>query len=218
MTMILDGSAGLTTPGVVNTAGETIATTLVVTGVTTLTGGLNAALPVLSGGTGVTTSTGTGANVLGTSPTITGATITVAATAAPAFSAYQSTGQTVTSSTFTKLSQQTEEFDTNSNFDSTTNYRFTPTVAGYYQINCSFALSTGDATIFLVSVYKNGSEFKRGVQFGTGGSQSVVSVLMYLNGTTDYVESYGYQGSGVSKTSSGSSLSTYFQAAMIRSA
>jgi len=69
--MILDGSAGLTTPGVVNTAGETIATTLVVTGVTTLTGGLNAALPVLSGGTGVTTKTGTGAVVLGTSPTLT---------------------------------------------------------------------------------------------------------------------------------------------------
>ena len=69
--MILDGSNGLTTPGVVNTAGETIATTLSVTGVTTLTGGLNAALPVLSGGTGVTTSTGSGANVLGTSPTLT---------------------------------------------------------------------------------------------------------------------------------------------------
>jgi hypothetical protein len=41
-----------------------------VTGVTTLTGGLNAALPVLSGGTGVTTKTGTGAVVLGTSPTL----------------------------------------------------------------------------------------------------------------------------------------------------
>ena len=71
MAMILDGSNGLTTPGVVNTAGETIATTLSVTGVTTLTGGLNAALPVLSGGTGVTTKTGTGAVVLGTSPTLT---------------------------------------------------------------------------------------------------------------------------------------------------
>ena len=71
MALILDGSLGLTTPGVVNTAGETIATTLSVTGVTTLTGGLNAALPVLSGGTGVTTKTGTGAVVLGTSPTLT---------------------------------------------------------------------------------------------------------------------------------------------------
>ena len=71
MAIVLDGSLGLTTPGVVNTAGETIATTLSVTGVTTLTGGLNAALPVLSGGTGVTTKTGTGAVVLGTSPTLT---------------------------------------------------------------------------------------------------------------------------------------------------
>ena len=71
MSMILDGTSGLTTPGVVNTAGETIATTLSVTGVTTLTGGLNAALPVLSGGTGVTTKTGTGAVVLGTAPTLT---------------------------------------------------------------------------------------------------------------------------------------------------
>lgn len=77
MSVVIDGTSGVTTPGVVNTAGETIATTLVVsgtttlTGVTTLTGGLNAALPVLSGGTGVTTSTGTGANVLGTSPTLT---------------------------------------------------------------------------------------------------------------------------------------------------
>ena len=61
----LDGTLGITTPAVTDTG------TLSVTGVTTLTGGLNAALPVLSGGTGVTTKTGTGAVVLGTSPTLT---------------------------------------------------------------------------------------------------------------------------------------------------
>ena len=61
----LDGTLGITTPSETNTG------TLAVTGVTTLTGGLNAALPVLSGGTGVTTKTGTGAVVLGTSPTLT---------------------------------------------------------------------------------------------------------------------------------------------------
>jgi hypothetical protein len=44
---------------------------------------------------------------------------------------------TITSNTFTKVQINTEEFDTNSNFDSTTNYRFTPTVAGYYQVNGS---------------------------------------------------------------------------------
>ena len=48
MSMILDGTSGLTTPGVVNTAGETIATTLVVTGVTTL--GAGAILNTLASG------------------------------------------------------------------------------------------------------------------------------------------------------------------------
>ena len=64
MPITLSGTTGITTPAIADTG------TLSVTGVTTLTGGLNAALPVLSGGTGVTTSTGTGANVLGTSPTL----------------------------------------------------------------------------------------------------------------------------------------------------
>ena len=39
MSIILDGTGGVTTPGVVNTAGETIATTLSVTGVATLGAG-----------------------------------------------------------------------------------------------------------------------------------------------------------------------------------
>ena len=47
MTMTLDGTSGLTTPGVVNTAGETIATTLAVTGVSTFAAG-TALLPALT--------------------------------------------------------------------------------------------------------------------------------------------------------------------------
>ena len=47
MAITLDGTAGITTPGVVNTAAETIATTLAVTGVTTLQAG-TAALPALT--------------------------------------------------------------------------------------------------------------------------------------------------------------------------
>ena len=74
MAITLDGTLGITTPSETNTG------TLSVTGVTTLTGGLNAALPVLSGGTGVTTKTGTGAVVLGTSPTLTTPVINGAAT------------------------------------------------------------------------------------------------------------------------------------------
>ena len=39
MSVIIDGTSGVTTPGVVNTAGQTIATTLMVTGVATLGAG-----------------------------------------------------------------------------------------------------------------------------------------------------------------------------------
>ena len=60
------GVTGATTLS--STLGVTGASTF--TGAVTLTGGLNTALAVLQGGTGVTTSTGTGANVLGTSPTL----------------------------------------------------------------------------------------------------------------------------------------------------
>ena len=49
---------------------------------------------------------------------------------APAFSAYRLTDQSVTGSTWTKVQLGTEEFDTANAFDSSTNYRFTPQVAG----------------------------------------------------------------------------------------
>jgi hypothetical protein len=155
-----------------------------------------------------------------TAPTITGATITVAATAAPAFSAYASGTQTLTNNTSTKISINVEIFDTNNNFDSSTNYRFTPTVAGYYQINGAVLITVGVAGIVSASVYKNGSLANLGCSGMTDGGNAygTVSVLIYLNGSTDYVELYGTQISGASKNSVSGSQYTYFQAAMIRSA
>jgi hypothetical protein len=76
-TVVAVTSAGATVTGALAATGAvTASTTLAVTGASTftgavtLTGGLNTPLAVLSGGTGVTTSTGTGAVVLGTSPTL----------------------------------------------------------------------------------------------------------------------------------------------------
>ncbi len=210
MTIIIDGTLGITTPSETNTG------TLSVTGVTTLTGGLNAALPVLSGGTGVTTSTGSGANVLGTSPTITGATITVASTANPTFSAYVASNQSVTANTFAKVPFNTEEWDTNNNYDSTTNYRFTPTVAGYYLINS--AVSTiGSSTRAFASVFKNGAETKRGNDCAAAVNGVVVTALVYANGSTDYFEIHVYT-SGTGTNLGGGATLSYFQASMARSA
>jgi hypothetical protein len=157
-----------------------------------------------------------------TLPDNTGTLISTASTfggTGPAFSAYQSTLQSIASSTLTKIQLQIEEFDTNSNFDSTTNYRFTPTVAGYYQVNGSFAV-TGSAATLLCSIYKNGAEFKRGVQSGaaaSSGAQSVISALIYMNGSTDYIELYGFQNSG-GALNTAPGIQTYFQAFLARSA
>jgi hypothetical protein len=125
--------------------------------------------------------------------TVTGG-ITVGATAAPAFRAYLSAGYTVSLATYVKIAFNTESFDTNNNFDSTTNYRFTPTVAGYYQINYN-VLGSASATGSYSVIYKNGSPATSG-SIGIGstglGQGAMCSGLLYMNGTTDYIEAYAY--------------------------
>jgi hypothetical protein len=135
----------------------------------------------------------------------------------PAFSAYASSGITITNATWTKITFDLELFDTNNNFASS---RFTPTVAGYYQVNSSW--QAGFTTSFGgVAFYKNGSLF----QYGTFtpatsvGVQAGSSSLIYFNGTTDYLEVYAYQATGSSQAiSTSSSALTWFNGAMVRSA
>jgi len=132
----------------------------------------------------------------------------------PAFSAYQSSAQTLSSNTATKIQFQTKEFDTALAFDSTTNYRFTPLVAGYYQVTGGISVGTTQSPVTII-FYKNGSAFKYVNQMGTSGS-GFGSALIYLNGTTDYVELYGNLAIG-QVLGAGASL-TYFQASMVRAA
>jgi hypothetical protein len=137
----------------------------------------------------------------------------------PAFSAYKSSNQSITSNTFTKVTFDTEEFDTNSNFASST---FTPTVAGYYQVNAAVDLypSSGTATRTVIRIYKNGSNFKSGneVQISNTTEMScVVSALISMNGTTDYLEIYALQ-TGTTPNILGSQSTTYFQACLVRGA
>jgi hypothetical protein len=137
----------------------------------------------------------------------------------PAFSAYNSNSQSVATATYTKIQFNTEEFDTNSNYDNATNYRFTPTVAGYYQVNLSIGNASGTATGYtLALIYKNGSAFKTNLgQPSVNGPATSVSAIIQLNGTTDYLEGYWWQNSGGSQNTSSGQQYTVFSAAMIRS-
>ena len=140
----------------------------------------------------------------------------------PAFSAYRaSSNQTVTSSTFTKVQLNAEEFDTASCFDSTTNYRFTPNVSGYYQFNAAVAMSGTSITLAVASIFKNGSEFKRGNDLRaslTTNCSPVVSALIFMNGTTDYVEFYGYVTATGTPAFSAFSAETRFDGVLVRAA
>lgn len=142
----------------------------------------------------------------------------------PTFSAYRSTNQSVTTATWTKVQLDTEEFDTASAFDNATNYRFTPQVAGYYQVNGGLSAQATSSTLQAVSVsiYKNGSIFKQGSEnrYGStvGVSGSAVAALVYLNGTTDYIELWAYITASNSPAVVGGQSTSYFSASLVRAA
>ena len=143
----------------------------------------------------------------------------------PAFSAYSNATQTISNITYTKISLQVEEFDTASAFDSTTNYRFTPLVAGYYQINGGIQFNATICRSGIALIYKNGSSYKQGTYMpqatttDAANQAPIVSSLVYLNGSTDYVELYGWSQtlSGTITTTSGS-INTWFNGSLVRSA
>jgi len=174
------------------------------------------------------TNNGTTALTIDTSQNVTLAKgLTVGATAAPTFSAYPSGTFTMSASTFTIVPCNTEEFDTNSNFNntgstvgSTPAYSFLPTVAGYYQINGTWSLASGTTfTRAIAAIYKNGAIIKQGLDSTTAtATGSMVSAIVYLNGSTDYVGFYIFEGGTGTNTVNAGPSSTYFQAAMIRSA
>lgn len=140
---------------------------------------------------------------------------------APAFSAYQSSSQTISGGVATKITFTTEEFDTNSNYDTTTS-RFTPTVAGYYQIDAAVSYQNATAgELMKAQIYKNGTSFKVGglaASTATQGACSPVSALISMNGSTDYVEVYIFaSGLGGTTPTNATANSTYFQGVLVRS-
>ena len=117
----------------------------------------------------------------------------------PAFEAYLSADQSGNADNVAaKLQADTEVYDTDNCYDNSTNYRFTPNVAGKYFVYHSSKLQsdTGNTIAFLhVRLYKNGSEYKK-VSFDPADNQATsinlfCGAVIDFNGTTDYVEAYG---------------------------
>jgi len=138
----------------------------------------------------------------------------------PAFSAYLSSNQVISTGVDTKVQFNTETFDTANCYDNTTNYRFTPTVAGYYEVTVAVRDQTGaTAGTIRANIWKNGSVYSTSIVSCTAnGNTSATTNLIYMNGSTDYLEGYMFQNSGSNMNCHGLQQYTYFQAAMVRSA
>jgi hypothetical protein len=137
----------------------------------------------------------------------------------PAFSATVSTNQSISANTATKVAFDTKVFDTNTNF-STANNRFTPTVAGYYQMTFSLYTSTTSFGIYQLQFYKNGALYKLPIYNVSGAVPLMMNAttLVYMNGSSDYLEAY-WQGQ-FANTINGAAGATYteFSGAMVRAA
>jgi hypothetical protein len=131
----------------------------------------------------------------------------------PAFSAYPSSNTTLTNATFVKVNFQTEIFDTNNNFASS---RFTPTVAGYYQLNCCISFTGSVTSECIAAIYKNGALYQSNLDIISLIYNISGTWLVYANGSTDYFEVYVYQNS--SRDVTATQALTWFSGSMVRSA
>ena len=147
----------------------------------------------------ITTSSGSGTITIGQS----GETIAGIATNTPAFEAVKTGSSNQTFSTsFTKITFDSESYDTNSNFASN---RFTPTTAGKYLLTYQIMFTPSGSNVEdgYSSIYKNGSELANyakdqhfggsGATFQDGQDNTLsLSIVDTANGSSDYYEIYAY--------------------------
>ena len=116
----------------------------------------------------------------------------------PAFQASISGDQSLSDGVKAKIQFDTELFDTDSAYDNSTNYRFTPQVAGKYLVYGAVSLWQDDNTdlkLASILIYKNGSVVNKTydsfLASYTRGSSQQLTVAVDMNGSSDYVEIYG---------------------------
>ncbi len=159
--------------------------------------------------------TGTGSAVFSASPALTGTptaptaslgtnTTQIATMAAvqaavqntpkPYFQAHLSANQSVTANTATKIQFNTKDFDSGGYFDATTNYRFTPLVAGKYKVTLTVISNSVPAAgnNYFAGITKNGASLYAGVCTAQGTASNyctlTLSDIVTFNGSTDYIE------------------------------
>ena len=129
-----------------------------------------------------------------------GATLTNFPANTPAFEAYLggSGGQSVSDNTVTLVQANTEVYDTDSAYDTST-YRFTPQVAGKYLVYASIQNESGSGSnlnaSYLYFKFNGGSNILESSNdyYNNQIRADIIqgSMIVDMNGSSDYVELYG---------------------------
>jgi len=109
---------------------------------------------------------------------------------------YMGSNQNITDATWTKLVFDTEVYDIGNEFDSSTNYRFTATVAGKYFISFTIRANLGSAHPWDNAIYVNGSAVadKRSRPGASVATSITCNTIRDLS-ASDYVEAFVYHSS-----------------------
>lgn len=129
------------------------------------------------------------------------------------FSVYRNSAASLTTNTNTKVTFDTELWDTGSNFASGT---FTAPVAGFYVFNWCIDITSTAGGIGISMLYKNGAEYKRGSRStlaGAGTMASCGSGQMQM-AAGDTAEIYGYFSAGTITLGVGFAPTTWFDGYM----
>ena len=110
--------------------------------------------------------------------------------------AYRNAAQNIDAGTSTKILIDSISFDTGGAVDVLTNNRITPTLPGYYIVTGNVRVnSVPDGQRITAWIYKNGARISDGSyseQGAIGIPLSVANDLIYMNGTTDYLELWAF--------------------------
>lgn len=136
------------------------------------------------------------------------------------FSVYRKSAYNTTSSGFQLMPMDTKIFDSGNNLDVVTNKgRFTVPVTGTYQLTfCYELVSVSSNSLMIATLYKNGSEVKRGtsVVSGTGAlNQGVLVTGLLKLAKDDYVEPWLYSGDVFGTVVGSTPLTTYFEGFLV---
>lgn len=121
---------------------------------------------------------------------------------------YRDAAQVIATATDTKVEFNAETYDLSTEFDSTTNYRFTPTSAGRYLVQTTIAFDDviGHSKEWYVTIKKNGVVHARSLSYVRDETSKIPMTLpdiVDMDGSTDYIEVFIYHEHGSNRNLDG---------------